>query len=90
MRGDLRVARLHRDGHQPAEELGCWRLLARHRARLRPGAGIQTVLTAIRMPRVNAVMERWVQSCRRKLPVTAAHTKVDEVKPRATCAYIST
>ncbi|MFI9842450.1 integrase core domain-containing protein [Nonomuraea sp. NPDC051941] len=29
--------------------------------------GIQTVLTSIRMPRMNAVMERWVQSCRREL-----------------------
>ncbi|MEO3876502.1 hypothetical protein ABGB18_47720 [Nonomuraea sp. B12E4] len=27
--------------------------------------GIQTVLTGIRMPRMNALMERWVQSCRR-------------------------
>ncbi|MGC5010102.1 hypothetical protein ACLQ2R_05000 [Streptosporangium sp. DT93] len=26
-------------------------------------AGIQTVLTGIRMPRMNAIMERWVQSC---------------------------
>lgn len=30
-------------------------------------AGIQTVLTGIRMPRMNSVMERWVQSCRREL-----------------------
>ncbi|GAA1010917.1 hypothetical protein Aple_066540 [Acrocarpospora pleiomorpha] len=30
-------------------------------------AGIQIVLTGIRMPRMNAVMERWVQSCRREL-----------------------
>ncbi|MGW5686032.1 integrase core domain-containing protein [Nonomuraea sp. NPDC003754] len=30
-------------------------------------AGVQTVLTGIRMPRMNAVMERWVQSCRREL-----------------------
>ncbi|MET7338795.1 integrase core domain-containing protein [Nonomuraea sp. NPDC005650] len=29
--------------------------------------GIQTVLTGVRVPRVNAVMERWVQSCRREL-----------------------
>ncbi len=29
--------------------------------------GIQTVLTGIRMPRMNSVMERWVQSCRREL-----------------------
>ncbi|MFF5209138.1 integrase core domain-containing protein [Streptosporangium sp. NPDC000396] len=30
-------------------------------------SGIQTVLTGVRMPRMNAVMERWVQSCRREL-----------------------
>ena len=30
-------------------------------------AGIQTVLTGIRMPRMNAIMERWVQSCRHEL-----------------------
>ncbi|MEU8324719.1 integrase core domain-containing protein [Nonomuraea sp. NPDC048881] len=29
--------------------------------------GIQTVLTGIRMPRMNSIMERWVQSCRREL-----------------------
>ncbi|MET7338771.1 integrase core domain-containing protein [Nonomuraea sp. NPDC005650] len=30
-------------------------------------AGIQTVLAGIRMPRVNAIMEWWVQSCRHEL-----------------------
>ena len=30
-------------------------------------AGINTVLTGVRMPRMNSVMERWVQSCRREL-----------------------
>ncbi|MET7339092.1 integrase core domain-containing protein [Nonomuraea sp. NPDC005650] len=30
-------------------------------------AGIRTVLTGIRIARMNAVMERWVQSCRREL-----------------------
>jgi transposase InsO family protein len=30
-------------------------------------AGIQTVHTGIRMPRMNAIMEGWVQSCRREL-----------------------
>ncbi|WP_198169533.1 hypothetical protein [Herbidospora daliensis] len=29
--------------------------------------GIHTVLTGIRMPRMNAIMERWVRSCRREL-----------------------
>ena len=30
-------------------------------------AGIAVVLTGIRMPRMNAVMERWVRTCRREL-----------------------
>ncbi|MDL4774257.1 integrase core domain-containing protein [Actinomadura xylanilytica] len=30
-------------------------------------ASIQVVLTGVRMPRMNAVMERWVQTCRREL-----------------------
>ncbi|MFC7588194.1 integrase core domain-containing protein [Nonomuraea antimicrobica] len=30
-------------------------------------AGIKTVPTGIRMPRMNAIMERWVQSCRHEL-----------------------
>ncbi|HEU5030110.1 MAG TPA: integrase core domain-containing protein [Spirillospora sp.] len=30
-------------------------------------AGIQAVLTGVRMPRMNAVMEQWVQTCRREL-----------------------
>jgi transposase InsO family protein len=30
-------------------------------------AGIEVVLTGIRMPRMNAMMERWVQTCRREL-----------------------
>ncbi|CAM5740919.1 integrase core domain-containing protein [Streptomyces hirsutus] len=30
-------------------------------------AGIEVVLSGVRMPRMNAVMERWVQACRRKL-----------------------
>lgn len=30
-------------------------------------AGIRVVLTGVRMPRMNAVMERWVQTCRREL-----------------------
>jgi transposase InsO family protein len=29
--------------------------------------GIQVVLTGVRMPRMNAVMERWVGTCRREL-----------------------
>jgi transposase InsO family protein len=30
-------------------------------------AGITMVLTGVRMPRMNAIMERWVQTCRREL-----------------------
>lgn len=30
-------------------------------------AGIRTVLTAVRAPRMNAVMERWVRTCRHEL-----------------------
>jgi transposase InsO family protein len=30
-------------------------------------AGIQVVLTGVRVPRMNAVMERWVRTCRREL-----------------------
>ncbi|MGN9787890.1 integrase core domain-containing protein [Nonomuraea sp. ZG12] len=29
--------------------------------------GIKTVLTGVRMPQMNSIMERWVQSCRREL-----------------------
>ncbi|WP_073947621.1 integrase [Streptomyces kebangsaanensis] len=31
-------------------------------------AGIQVVLGGVRMPRMNPVMERWVQTCRQELP----------------------
>lgn len=31
------------------------------------GAGIQIVLSGIRIPRMNAITERWVQTCRREL-----------------------
>ena len=30
-------------------------------------AGIEVVLSGVRMPRMNAIMERWVQSCRHEL-----------------------
>jgi transposase InsO family protein len=30
-------------------------------------AGIDVVLSGIRMPRMNSIMERWVQTCRRDL-----------------------
>ena len=30
-------------------------------------AGIETVRSGVRMPRMNSIMERWVQTCRRAL-----------------------
>ncbi|MDH6120194.1 transposase InsO family protein [Kitasatospora sp. GAS204A] len=33
----------------------------------RQHAGIQVVLSGIRMPRMNSIMERWVQTCRHEL-----------------------
>jgi transposase InsO family protein len=30
-------------------------------------AGIRVVLSGVRMPRMNAIMERWIQTCRREL-----------------------
>ena len=30
-------------------------------------SGIDVVLSGIRMPRMNSIVERWVQSCRREL-----------------------
>jgi transposase InsO family protein len=32
------------------------------------GAGIRTVLRNVRMPRMNAIAERWIGGCRRELP----------------------
>lgn len=32
-----------------------------------PTQGIEVVLTGVRLPRMNAIMERWVQTCRREL-----------------------
>ncbi|MER7198455.1 integrase core domain-containing protein [Streptomyces sp. CB01635] len=31
------------------------------------GAGIRVVLTGVQIPRMNAIMERWVQTCRHEL-----------------------
>jgi transposase InsO family protein len=30
-------------------------------------AGIEVVLSGVQMPRMNSIMERWVQACRREL-----------------------
>ncbi|MFF0110865.1 integrase core domain-containing protein [Streptomyces hirsutus] len=58
------------------EDAGCW---ARYLIRDRDGkfprlfdavlkdAGIEVVLSGVRMPRVNSIMERWVRTCRREL-----------------------
>ena len=46
-------------------------------------AGIEIVLTGVRMPRMNSIMERWVQTCRREL----LEPDVDlEPEPPAPCA----
>jgi len=58
------------------EDAGCRaRFLIRDRDRKFPGlfdailadAGIDVVLSGVRMPRMNSIMERWVQTCRREL-----------------------
>ncbi|MFB4295176.1 integrase core domain-containing protein [Actinomadura sp. NTSP31] len=58
------------------EDAGCRaRLLIRDRDAKFPDlfdavfadAGIRVVLTGVRLPRMNSVMERWVQTCRREL-----------------------
>ncbi|RSM39748.1 integrase, partial [Actinoplanes sp. ATCC 53533] len=58
------------------EDTGCQvKYLIRDRDRKYPAlfdtvladAGIDVVLTGIRTPRMNAIMERWVRTCRREL-----------------------
>ena len=58
------------------DDVGCRvRFLIRDRDRKFPAlfntvladAGIETVLSGVRMPRMNSIMERWVQTCRREL-----------------------
>jgi putative transposase len=58
------------------EDAGSWaRFLIRDRDGKFPGlfgavlkdAGIETVLSGVQMPRMNSIMERWVQTCRREL-----------------------
>ena len=58
------------------QDAGCRaRFMIRDRTASTPGcsmpclrdAGIEVVLSGVRMPRMNSVMERWVQTCRREL-----------------------
>ena len=32
-------------------------------------AGLEVVKTGVRMPRMNLIMERWMQTCRREPPI---------------------
>jgi putative transposase len=70
------VAQAARNLVMDLEDAGCHaRFLIRDRDGKFPGlfdailadAGIETVLSGVRMPRMNSVMERWVQTCRREL-----------------------
>lgn len=45
-----------RDGKYPPT---CYRILA--------DAGITVALSGVRMPRMNSIMERWIQACRHEL-----------------------
>jgi putative transposase len=70
------VAQAARNLVMDLQDAGCRaRFLIRDRDGKFPGlfdavladAGIKVVLTGVRMPRMNAIMERWVQTCRREL-----------------------
>jgi putative transposase len=70
------VAQAARNLVMDLQDAGCQaRFLIRDRDGKYPGmfdvivsdAGIKTVLTGVRMPRMNAIMERWVQTCRVEL-----------------------
>jgi transposase InsO family protein len=70
------VAQAARNLVMDLQDAGCRaRFLIRDRDRKFPelfdavlaDAGITVVRTGVRMPRMNAIMERWVQSCRREL-----------------------
>jgi putative transposase len=70
------VAQAARNLVMDLEEAGCRaRFLIRDRDGKYPAlfdavledAGIEVVLSGVRMPRMNAIMERWVQTCRREL-----------------------
>jgi hypothetical protein len=56
--------RLHRDRHLIRDRDGKFPAIIDE---VLADAGIQTVLCGVRVPRTNAIMERWVQSCRHEL-----------------------
>jgi putative transposase len=70
------VAQAARNLVMDLDDAGCRaRFLIRDRDGRFPGlfdtvladAGIEVVVSGVRMPRMNAIMERWVQTCRREL-----------------------
>ncbi|MGI3224571.1 hypothetical protein ACRJ4B_12085 [Streptomyces sp. GTA36] len=70
------VARAARNLVMDLEDAGCRsRFMIRDRDGKYPAlfdtvlqdAGTEAVLSGIRMPRMNALMQRWVQTCRREL-----------------------
>jgi len=70
------VAQAARNLVMDVEDVGCRaRFLIRNRDGKFPAlfdailadAGIETVLSGVRMPRMNSITERWVQTCRREL-----------------------
>lgn len=70
------VAQAARNLIMDLQDAGCRaRFLIRDRAGKFPelfdavlaDAGIEVVLSGVRMPRMNSIMERWVQTCRREL-----------------------
>ena len=72
------------------EDAGCRaRFLIRDRDRKFPGlfdailadAGIDVVLSGVRMPRMNSIMARWAHTCRRQL--TGSHVDLEPVPPSA-------
>jgi putative transposase len=87
------VAQAARNLVMDLEDAGCRaRFLIRDRDGKFPGlfdailadTGIETVVSGVRMPRMNSIMERWVQTCRRELTKSPAF-EVDDVTDSAGC-----
>jgi transposase InsO family protein len=51
--------------------------------RILADADIEVVLSGIRMPRMNSIMQRWVQTCRREL-LDSTTSQAGGVAPRST------